>query len=435
MIRVLRAAGDLSLTTRSRTRREACAIIAQAVAIGSLAAIAGGCSSTGNTSLATTAALPSTTPDDTDPGAKLQAGLVKAALLLPLTGGPQMALVAKSMQQAAELALFERNTPSFQLIVKDDKGTAEGAAQAATAAIAEGAELILGPLLAVGVAAVAPLARQAQVPVIAFSNDPANGGNGIHLLSFFVADEVHRATAHAIEQGRRQFAALIPKDPLGRDSEPVFRKAVEQGGARIAMLESYTADMGGMVEAGSRVFEALKADADGAALADTLFLPSTSDNVARLTAMLRHNGFEGSRAKLVLTQGWDTPAALREPRLHGAWLAGPEPKGWTDFSARFGRAYNAAPARIASLAYDAVTVATAFSNQPKGSRYTSANLTRASGFSGIDGPFRLTPKGPSERSLAILEIQPQGLVVVAAPKPFESLGSEGAVAQVSRQQG
>lgn len=412
-------------------------MLARALTLGSFGAIAGGCSGTGNSSLATTSALPSTSPDSPENGAapKSADSPIKAALLLPLGGGPQLSLVAKSLQQAAELALFERNTPSLQLIIKDDKGTAEGAAQAATAALAEGAEIILGPLLAVCVAAVAPIARQAQVPVIAFSNDPANGGHGVHLLSFFVADEVSRVATHGIEQGRRNFAALIPQDPLGRDSEPAFRKAIEQGGARVAILETYPADMGGMVEPSHRVFETLKGGADGPSSADALFLPSNADNVGRLTAMVRHHELDPARVKLILSQGWDTPAALREPRLHGAWLAGPEPRAWTDFSARFGRAYNSAPARIASLAYDAVTVAAAFASQSKGQRYTAANLTRDSGFAGIDGPFRLTAKGPAERSLAILELQPQGLVVVSPPKGFGPAGVNGPVAAVVSSQG
>ncbi len=75
------------------------------------------------------------------------------------------------MKQAAELALFERDNPTLQLIVKDDKGTPEGAKAAAeiAEAVKAGAALILGPLFAKSVAAVAPVARQAGIPVITFS--------------------------------------------------------------------------------------------------------------------------------------------------------------------------------------------------------------------------------------------------------------------------
>ena len=39
--------------------------------------------------------------------------------------------IGRHLQQAAELALFERNAPSLQLIIKDDKGTEDGARAAA----------------------------------------------------------------------------------------------------------------------------------------------------------------------------------------------------------------------------------------------------------------------------------------------------------------
>ena len=52
------------------------------------------------------------------------------------------------MSNAAEMALAEFNNPDIQLLVKDDGGTAGGAQQAAQQALAEGAEIILGPLFA-----------------------------------------------------------------------------------------------------------------------------------------------------------------------------------------------------------------------------------------------------------------------------------------------
>ena len=71
---------------------------------------------------------------------------MKIALLLPLGGMGETAAIAKSMKQAAEMALFELNDPSVQIVTKDDGGTAAGGRAAADAAIKEGAEIILGPL-------------------------------------------------------------------------------------------------------------------------------------------------------------------------------------------------------------------------------------------------------------------------------------------------
>ncbi|MEZ5828354.1 MAG: hypothetical protein R3D30_12080 [Hyphomicrobiales bacterium] len=57
-------------------------------------------------------------------------------------------------------------------------------------------------------------------------------------------------------------------------------------------------------------------------------------------------------------------------------------------------------------------------------RYTYAQLTRPSGFAGVDGLFRLLPDGTSERGLAILEVQPgTPRVIDAAPRSFTTASS------------
>ncbi|MEZ5816077.1 MAG: penicillin-binding protein activator [Hyphomicrobiaceae bacterium] len=403
------------------TRRQALkTMLGGATLLGS-ASLLGACAGSSSDSLNATSAI---TPGGKNAGAPSNTdGLppttpVKAALILPLGGSIQMSLVAKGLQQAAELSLFERSAPNLQLVVRDDKGTPQGAAEAAMTAIADGCEIILGPLLGTSVAAAAPIARQANVPVIAFSNEPANGGHGVHLLSFFASAEASRAVGHVLSQGRRHIAALIPDGPLGRDTEPAFRQAVEAGGGRIAVIEHYPAHLSGMMEPAQKVMDAISGSADSEQPIDALFLPASGDSVGRLAAMLRRHDLDTSRVKLIVSSGFDNPAAFREPKLAGALLASADPGGWREFSARFAKAYNVMPPRLATLAYDAVTVAAAFASQPKGQRYTPANLMRGQGFAGIDGGFRFTAAGPIERSLAVLEIQPQGLVTVAAASGF-----------------
>ena len=76
------------------------------------------------------------------------AGQVKVALILPLSAQGNAGATALSMRNAAEMALAEFNNPDIQLLVKDDGGSPGGAQQAAQQALAEGAEIILGPLFA-----------------------------------------------------------------------------------------------------------------------------------------------------------------------------------------------------------------------------------------------------------------------------------------------
>ncbi|MFZ2019766.1 MAG: ABC transporter substrate-binding protein, partial [Methyloceanibacter sp.] len=119
-------------------------------------------------------------------------GAVKVALLLPIGAGGSTQGIAKALKQAAELALFDFDNPNVVLVPKDTQGTPGGARAAAEAAVHEGAELILGPLFAQEVEAVAPVARQANIPVIAFSSDEKVAGGGVYLLSFLAGRDVPR---------------------------------------------------------------------------------------------------------------------------------------------------------------------------------------------------------------------------------------------------
>ena len=59
----------------------------------------------------------------------------------------------------------------------------------------------------------------------------------------------------------------------------------------------------------------------------------------------------------------------------------------------------------------------------------AAALTRASGFTGVDGAFRLLADGTTERSLAILEVQKFGTGVLdpaASPRPLPTPAASGA---------
>src|SRR5262249_5307002 len=165
--------------------------------------------------------------------ASTQAQQLKVALIASLSAQGQPGLIGKSLKQAAELALFERDSPNLQLIVKDDKGTPEGARAAADEAIKGGAQLILGPVFAKAASAVAPAARQAHVPVLSFSTDIHVAGNGVFLLSFQPAPEVARVVAYAAQNGKRRFAALIPDDAFGKVASAAFRDAVSRAGAEV----------------------------------------------------------------------------------------------------------------------------------------------------------------------------------------------------------
>lgn len=411
------AQGDPYLMRTSLERAKSSGRIWRAGALAMLAAALAACSTSMGPAEAPTAAI---VPPAGAPGQPAARAPVKIAILLPLGGMGETAAVAKSMKQGAEMALFELNDPSVQLITKDDGGTAAGARAAADAAIKEGAEVIVGPLLSQSVTGVAPVARQVGVPVLAFSNDTQVAGHGVYLMSFLADQEVERIVSFAAAQGKRRFAALIPDNAYGNVVEPAFRRAVQRNGGVVAIVERYPPTANGMLGPAKRVVEAIKNGEELLAPVDALFLPGGQEALPQIGPVIAYSGLDTTKIKLLGTSAWDFPAISRDAAFIGGWYPSPDPLAWRSFAERFAKTFGTAPPRIASVAYDAVGVAIGLSANPPGARFTQANMTRQDGFAGVDGIVRFNENGLSERGLAVLEVQKFGSAVVdAAPGSFQ----------------
>jgi branched-chain amino acid transport system substrate-binding protein len=354
---------------------------------------------------------------------------VRIGMLLPVSGyGPQ-AVTAKGMKQAGELALFELDNPLVQLIVKDDKGSPQGAAQAAQEAISEGAEIIVGPLTGASASAVAPVARQSNVPVLTFSNDRRVAGNGVYLMGVLPEQEIERIVVYAASRGKRRFAALIPNDAYGQVVEPAFRQAVERSGGTVAAVTRYPLEANAMLETVRALADEVKQSADSVAPVDALLIAAGAEMLPQMDPILTYAGIGGDRLQLLGTGGWDFPNAGRSAAFVRGWYPGADPHGWADFAQRFTRSFGQPPPRLASLAYDAVSIAITLSSAEPGQRFTAAALTRPSGFTGVDGNLRFRADGVSERALAVLELQTFGGNVIDAgqvPAPDGRFSARGA---------
>ena len=349
-------------------------------------------------------------------GSRLGSGAVKVALIVPLSG-PGSA-VGAAMRNAAELAIEDFQKPDLQILVKDDRGSPEGAREAAQSAVADGAELVLGPLFAANVQSASPVIRAAGKPLIAFSTDAGVAAKGTYLLSFLPQAEVDRAVDEAVASGRKSFAAMIPETSYGNAVEAQFREAVARKGARLVAVERYPAGVPG--PAIGRLSGLVTGPA---AQADALFLPDTPEGLAVVAAGLTKAGFSPARVRPIGTAIWNDPRVYALPALQGGWYAAPDAGGFNGFAQRYQARFGAAPPRVATLAYDAVSLMAALSRQYGTQRFADITLTNPSGFSGIDGTFRFRPDGPSDRSLAVYEIR-SGAPAVVSPAP-RTLGPSG----------
>jgi branched-chain amino acid transport system substrate-binding protein len=370
-------------------------------------------------------------PSAGPPAAPGPGGPAKVAVLLPLSGAN--AELGKSMLEAAQLALFTTGNDRLTLVPRDTGGTPESAANAARSALAEGAQLILGPLLAAEVGAVGPVARDAKVNVIAFSTATQLAGGNVFLMGFLPRQEVVREVSFARERGLSRFAALAPNSEYGRLMTDALREAATTAGGTVVkseFLEPRAADAapaihrlvgsGGPAGLPGAGPPGAAPPAPGSAPFDALLLPEGGEALKQIARQLKTAGIAEPQVRLLGSGLWDDPAIAGEPALYGGWFAASPPEARREFESRFQATYGHAPPRLASLAFDAAALASVLAKGGGATPFTPEAILNPSGFTGVDGLFRFTGQGLVQRGLAVLEVQPQGnLVVSPAPRDFK----------------
>ncbi|GJL94428.1 MAG: penicillin-binding protein activator [Hyphococcus sp.] len=366
---------------------------------------------------------------------------VRVGLLLPFSAPSEAAQkVASAMFDAAQMAAFDAGDDRFLLIPKDTKGSADGAAAAARSAMADGAEILLGPLFSESVEAAAVVARSARTPMIAFSSDLKAGGNGVYLLSFPPELEISRVTEYAVNQEMTRFGVLAPMTEYGNRVSSAFAEEVFIRGGTIVHEERYEQEPDAMLAPAKRLaqyskeiiplemrheYEGNRPAAQNVEAGYTqgyqaVLMPEQGTLLRALAPLLPFYNVDITRVKLLGVSAWKNPRLTREPALRGGWFAAPDPEITRNFENRYAGSFGSAPPRLASLAYDATLLTARLAASDRRRGYFSAEaITDPNGYFGADGLFRLNPDGSVERGLAILEIQPGGILTIdPAPRSF-----------------
>ncbi|BDV40675.1 penicillin-binding protein activator [Methylocystis bryophila] len=343
-----------------------------------------------------------------EPSELIGQGPIKIALIVPLTQASGPSSVGASLRNAAQLAYLESGQSDVSIVVKDDHSSPAGAATAAQAAVNEGAELILGPVFAAGVKEAGRVAKGAGKPVIAFSTDSSAAARGVYLLSFLVEGNVERIIDFAAQRGKKSAAALVPDNEYGALALAQFQQSAANHGMRVVVIEKYKP---------GQPADAVKRIAAVAGQIDTLFIPDSPEAMGAVARELTAANLDSKHVQILGTSLWNDPRALKLPALQGAWFAAPENAGFNAFAGRYRAKFGSEPSRIATLTYDAVTLAIALSRQQGSQRFTDSSLTNPAGFNGADGVFRFRAEGLNDRALSVLEINDaQPRVISPAPR-------------------
>lgn len=402
-----------------------------------------------------------------------RANAVVVALLLPMGDTrDNIRALAGDLYNAAQLALFDGGNSAIVLKLHDTKGTPAGAQNAAMAAVAGGADMIIGPLFSTSVTAVAPVLAGRNIPALALSNDSGAARPHVWLMGFLPEQNITQIVAEAISQGLTRFGALLPQGPYGRRIGESFVAEVARFGGTVVQVETYAPEAKQMFEPVQRLaqfdrrtaahqaemarltqaaralapedmaedsepdalFRAISDRAPELASAyetlkltetlgdipyDAVFLPEGGLALRNLAPLLPYYDIDPRRVKFIGTGLWDDVSLRQEPPLHGGWYAAPMRANWVGFAQRYERIYRRPPPRLAAMSYDAVALAIKLASIHADTPFDTAYLTDANGFAGIDGIVRLKAGGLNERGLAVQEMtanEPQA--VRQAPNSF-----------------
>jgi hypothetical protein len=337
-------------------------------------------------------------------GETLGAGPVRVGMVLPLTqnGGPSP--IGASMRNAVQLAIDGFGAPYITLMIVDDHSSADAAAQAAQSELGAGAQLILGPVFANDVRAASAAAKSAGRPMIAFSTDVSVAAPGVYLLSFLIQGYVDRIVQYAVSSGKRSFAVMAPQNDYGNVAAQRFQEMAGNLNAQVVVAARYSA---GQMAAAAQQVAAVQGQIDA------LFIPEQADAMPAVAGAL---GSASVKTKFLGTGVWNEARVLKLPQVQGAWFSAPDNSGFDAFAQRYRAKFNSDPARLATLAYDAVTLAAALARGGGADPFNQAALTSVSGFNGADGVFRFRADGTNERGLAVMEIG-DGAANVISPAP------------------
>jgi ABC-type branched-subunit amino acid transport system substrate-binding protein len=348
-------------------------------------------------------------------------GAIQVALLVP--GGSGQAsdeVLARSLENAARLAMGDLRNVQIDLRVYNTAGSPSQAAAQAQKAVAEGAQVILGPVFAQEANAAGVAVAASGVNVLSFSNNPDIAGNNVFVLGPTFDNTAARLASYAVRQGKGNIMILHDRNTAGTIGRAAIERGVRAAGGTVVSVGNYEFSQNGVVSATPVLVRTARETG-----AQAVFMTADSSGALPLISqLLVDNGLSSADAQFIGLTRWDIPAAtLGLPGVQGGWFALPDPALFAQFQNRFTAAYAEPPHPIAGLAYDGIAAVGALSRSSLRGPLPRDSLTQSAGFVGVNGIFRLLEDGKNERGLAVAQIRDgQAVIIDSAPRSFAGPG-------------
>ena len=339
-------------------------------------------------------------------------GMTRIALLVPVTG-PHAAL-GTELQHGAELALFSVRNPNIELLVLDTH--ADGPDAAASQAVIAKADIIVGPLFSDAVVSARAIARQADIPMLALSNNLRIAARGSWLLGYVPEQQVDVLLGYALTSGQNRVGIIAEDAPFGQILAEHAVDRLAQFGLRpeetLTLTGAMLADEDQLRSAIQR-FTGYQPPAEGEtapafvdlppARFDALLFAGSADFALRTAPVLAYYDADPERVLYLGNAQWNQQRILTEPSLQGGVFVSRPTERDAAFNALWADVWSSRPGVLARLSFDAMAMATVLTGQQR--KLWNAALESESGFSGFSGAYRLLPGGGNRRAFELRRIE------------------------------
>ncbi|WP_172326899.1 penicillin-binding protein activator [Mangrovicoccus sp. HB161399] len=348
-------------------------------------------------------------------------GPVNVGLLVPSgAADPQLGIIADSLTKAARLAVSEAEPGLVTLRTYSTAADPGRAQQAAQQAKAEGANIILGPLLAQNAAAVGTVMASSNTAVLTFSNNSDIAGRNVLMLGNTFENIAAELGSYAASQGKRRVFIINARSAAEQAIRDAATRGLSGSGVQVVGSGDFELSQEGLVAALPGIAAAVRG-----AGADTLLLTSdTQAALPTLVGLLPDYGLPPSQFQYMGMARFDRPpSATSLPGLQNGWFTMPDTTPTGEFNQRYIAANGNAPHLLAPLAYDGIRVIAAQARKSGAAGLTPQALISAGAFSGATGTFRFLSDGTNRRSLSIATIRNNTVTILK--QASSSLGAFG----------
>ncbi|NKB26071.1 MAG: ABC transporter substrate-binding protein [Rhodobacteraceae bacterium] len=346
---------------------------------------------------------------------------VPVALLVPRSSAEGGQIIAASLENAARMAIQDLGGASIDLRVYDTAGQAGQASIVAQQAVAEGAQIIVGPFFAASANAAGLAVAPQGVNVLAFSNNTAVAGGNVFVLGNTFQNSANRLVSYASSQGKGKMYIIHAQDAAEEIGATAIRNAVGNSvQAELVGSGSFPLSQQGV----TRAISGFSKDAKSSGAQSVFFTSGTAGAMPFLADLLPGAGLPPSAVQYIGLQRLDIPSsALSLGGLQGSWFAIPDPSLAAGFRARYSERFGTDPHPTAGLAYDGIAAVGALVSEGSRDALSVRSLTRSAGFVGTGGVWRLRTDGTNDRALAVAQIRNNQVSIIdPAPRSFGGAG-------------